>query len=572
MSAEQKTRLLELTNPEGGGAYEANVTEGINPQLQLAIDRFQSVLGTILARLNSFDRTAIVVAVALATSIEVGFTTAVNVILPDMQGNVGASLDEVSWVVTVYSAAFLSALPINTSLARFIGHRNHLLLALLLYSLGSIGCFASHDLAQLLTARALMGFGGGAFLVRSQATLYHLFQGKALGKEMAVFGIVLGLAKAFFPWAFGEIAEHAIWNDAFLLAVPVALASATLIFLFVPEDLELFHDVSKPDGIGVFFLVFGITAFQVFVSRGEQDGWLASSRLDVVAGISLVALIAFVARDLQRSNANPLLNLRVLASQHSLSGGLGIVFLFGVILGSGLYVLPQYLRSVQGYSAGQTGEFFMLDGLATLAGVLLVGKILPRMNVRVVLLFALAVFLIGNAGMVFTLTPDTPGVEIATLLLFHGISIGMLLVAVGNFALSAVDLRLISFGASIYVFCRQLGTTIGVTATVILVDVRESLHSARLLDTTNRFSPYLKTFAMVIGKKLAQLGLGSTSSGADQVFSGFVSTQSMLLSYIDVFWVLQFVAIAAALLLLPGSGLVSFLRTKSQLRGKVHRN
>ena len=562
MSAEQSRSLLELMNPEGGSAYEANVTQGINPQLQSSIDHFQSVLASALTRLNNFDRSAIVVAVGLATSIEVGVTTAVNVILPDMQGNVSASADEISWVVTIYSAAFLSALPINTSIARYIGHRNHLLLALLLYSLGAIGCFASHDLAQLLTARALMGFGGGAFLVRSQATLYHLFQGKALGKQMAVFGIVLCLAKAFLPWVFGEIADHGIWNDAFLLAVPMALASATLIFLFVPEELELFHDAPKPDGIGIFFLVLGITTFQIFISRGEQDGWLASSRLDVVGGVSLIALIAFVARDLQRSNPNPLLNLRVLVSQHSLSGGLGIAFMFGVMLGSGLYVLPQYLRNVQGYSASQTGEFFMLDGFATLAGTLLAGKLLPRLNVRIILLIALAVFLVGNAGMVFTLTPDTPGPVIATLLLFHGMSIGMLLVTAGNFALGAVDLRLISFGASIYVFCRQLGTALGVTATVILIDVRESLHSARLLDTANRFSPQLRVFTMMLRSRIAHLGLGSTGAGADQTFSDLVITQSRLLSYIDVFWVLQLVAIVAALLLLPGSNLVSALRTK----------
>ena len=541
--------LLELINAEGGGAYEGAEEPVISPELRASISGFQANLAKILSRLTSFDRLMIVVAVGLATCMEVGVTTAVNVILPDMEGNVGAGPDEISWVVTVYSAAFLCALPINTSVARFIGHRNHLLLALLLYTLGALGCFASHDLSQLLAARIFMGFGGGAFLVRSQATIYRLFQRQARGKYMSIFGIFLCLAKAVLPFVFGAIAERSAWNYAFLLVVPIALTAATLLFLFVPDRLELFQDSAKPDHLGITFLVCGIIAFQIFISRGEQDNWLAAPGLCVAAAIAVVALGCFVARDLRRNNPNPLLNLRVLISQRSLASGLGITFVLGTMLGSGLYVLPQYLRNVEGYSASQTGLFFLVDGLATLGGVFLAGALIPRWNLRAVILLAFGFFLFGNAWFVSTITADTPAKVIGLALLFHGASLGMLLVAIANFVLGAVDLRLISFGASIYIFCRQLGSTVGVTAAVVLIDVRESLHSGRLLDTTNRFSPQLQRYTQMVASRFGSLGLAAPRLAADQGFGALVSIQSRLLSYVDVFWALQFVAALGAILL-----------------------
>ncbi len=553
--------LLELATAEGAGAYQGAETPSISPELIASIKRFQAALAVVLSRLTAFDRLAIVVAVGLATSMEVGVTTSVNVILPDMQGNVGASADEMSWVITVYSAAFLSALPLNTTLARIMGHRNHLLLSLALYTLGAVGCCLSHDLTALLTARAFMGFGGGGFLVRSQATVYRLFQGKQRGRSMLIFGTVLCLSKAALPYLFGEIAEHSTWNYAFLVPVPMALVAATLLFLFVPRRLELFQDHAKPDLAAVLFLVCGITAFQIFISRGEQDGWLASTHLCVAAAIALVALAGFVARDLRRNNPNPLLHLRLLASQHAFSSSLGIAFILGSVLGSGLYLLPQYLRNIEGYSSGQTGLFFAVDGLATLVGTFLAGLLLPKLNIRIVLLIAFSLFLVGNTGFVSILTAETPAWIIGSLLLLHGASVGILLVSVGSFVMGGVDLRLISFGASIYIFFRQVGNTIGVTATVILIDLRESLHSGRLLDTANRASPLLRSFTQELITRSHRLGFGAvrTAGVADQTFGNLVSIQSRLLSYIDVFWSLQILAILGALLLIPGSGLIRSL-------------
>jgi DHA2 family multidrug resistance protein len=524
----------------------------INAELLERADRFQTALHERLKALSPFTKVMIVIGLGLATCMEIGTATAVNVILPDMQGNVGATSDQISWTITIYSTAFLCSLPLSPWLARRFGHRDHILLSIALHALGAVGCFLSHELWMLLLSRVVMGIGGGGLLVRSLVTIYQLVSGKSRAKYFLLFATVLQSFRALMPVIFGLVTDWITWNTAFLIVIPIGMASATLIYVFIPRGIDFEAEPPRPDFAGIGFLVAGVTAFQITASRGEQDDWFGSFHIRAAFVIGVFALTAFTLRDIDLKNPHPFLNLRLIVTQRPLFAGLGIALVFGAMLSGGLYVLPQYLRTIQTYNATQTGLFYFVDGLASLVGYYLMMKLSPHFGLFFSNFAALILFIIGNCGFLHMLTGDTPAATICIFLVLHGVSTGMLIPGIGMLILPAIDLRFISFGAAIYLFFRSLGASIGVSAVLVLLDIRQTLHSSRLLDTANQLNPRLaQTLGAITGVVHSRgIGINNSSLGAYQLLSGMVNTQARLLSFIDVFWALQILGLAGILLLL----------------------
>ena len=142
-------------------------------------------------------------AIILAASVEVGLRFGVNILLVDMEGNVAGSQDDISWVVTVYGAGFIYGLATSAGLARFLGARKHFSLMLVLFGVGTLGCFLSHELWQLLTARAIQGVAGGTFVVRGQVLIYGMFQGRERSARSLIFGVGIQGFRALLPLWYG---------------------------------------------------------------------------------------------------------------------------------------------------------------------------------------------------------------------------------------------------------------------------------------------------------------------------------------------------------------------------------
>jgi DHA2 family multidrug resistance protein len=261
-----------------------------------------------------------------------------------------------------------------------------------------------------------MGIGGGGLLVRSLVTIYQLVQGKSRGIYFLLFATVLQSFRALMPVIFGLVTDWITWNTAFLIVIPIGMASAILIYVFIPRGIDFEAEPPPPDFAGIGFLVAGVTAFQIIASRGEQDDWFGSLHLRAAFVIGVVALTAFTLRDIDLNNPNPFLNLRLIVTQRTLFAGLGIAVVFGAMLSGGLYVLPQYLRTIQTYNATQTGLFYFIDGPAGLVGYYLMIKLSPHFGLRFSNFAALLLFIIGNFWFVHMLTGDTPAAMIGMFL------------------------------------------------------------------------------------------------------------------------------------------------------------
>jgi len=528
------------------------LSEVLNPSVVAEGELFDSGIRRTLSRLTKIERWTIVVGLGLAAALELGTTIGINVILTDMKGNVAASQDEISWVVTVYGAAFLCVVPLTTWFVRRLGTRNYLVLSLLLYGGGALGCFLSETLPALLVSRIVMGLGGGAFLVRAMSAITRLHAPNERGPALLVFALIVNSSRALMPVLFGIVTDNTRWNFAFLAIVPLVLLASTLLYKVIPRRLEFEPDPPPIDFFTVSLIVVGLTTFQVAMSRGEQDMWLESPLICSMLVIAIVCLVLFVWRDSRRENPNPILNLRLLSRESALASGTLVAVIFGVMLSASLFVLPQYLRGVQGYNATQTAFFFCVDASATFVGLAFAAKFASKFSPQVFVLLGLSIFAIANHLLTLQLTPDTPALNLFLIVVLHGASLGMQIPAVSGMLLGKSNPRYLAFDMAIYYHLRGVGSVLGVSAAAAMLDIRESVHSSRLLDVAGRLNPDVRRLVAGLGHVLHAKGLPASTAelGSYQIFQGLVARQTLTLAYIDIFWCFQMLALAGIVLVL----------------------
>jgi MFS transporter, DHA2 family, multidrug resistance protein len=528
----------------------------LHPSIVAEGDLFDIGIRRTLSRLTRFQRWMIVVGLAMAAAIELGTQISVNIVLTDMRGNIAASQDEISWIVTAYGAAFLCVVPLTTWFVRRLGHRNYLVLSLLLYAAGAFACFLSDTLAELLVSRVIMGIGGGAFLVRALVAVTRLHAPEERGAALVVLGLIVTLSRAFMPVMFGVVTDNGRWNLAFLALVPLTLVPAALLYTFIPRHLEFEPEPPPLDLVATSLIVVGLSTFQIAMSRGEQDMWLESSFICAMLLIAAVCLVLFAWWDTRRENDNPILNLRLLKQEPALASGIGLAMIFGALLAGSLFVLPQYLRGVQGYDATQTSFFFCVDAIANYAGLVFGSKMTPKISPPVVALIGLSAFSVANHLLTWQITTETPALNLCLMLVLHGASLGMLIPSVSGTLMGKSNAHYLAYDMAIYYHVRGVGNLIGVTATVVLLDLRLSLHSSRLLDVAGRLSPAADRVLAQLERVLHAKGLSwdTAHQGAYQIFQGLVVRQTNTLAYIDVFWCFQWLALAGIAMVLATNG------------------
>jgi MFS transporter, DHA2 family, multidrug resistance protein len=528
----------------------------LHPSIVAEGDLFDIGIRRTLSRLTRFERWMIVIGLAMAAAIELGTQISVNIVLTDMRGNIAASQDEISWIVTAYGAAFLCVVPLTTWFVRRLGHRNYLVLSLLLYAAGAFACFLSGTLAELLVSRVIMGIGGGAFLVRALVAVTRLHAPKERGAALAVLGLIISLSRAFMPVMFGVVTDNGRWNLAFLALVPLTLVPAALLYTFIPRHLEFEPEPPPLDLVATSLIVVGLSTFQIAMSRGEQDMWLESSFICAMLLVAAACLVLFAWWDTRRENDNPILNLRLLKQEPALASGIGLAMIFGALLAGSLFVLPQYLRGLQGYDATQTSFFFCVDAIANYAGLVVGAKMTTKILPQVVVLIGLSVFSVANHLLTWQITTETPALNLCLMLVLHGASLGMLVPSVSGTLMGKSNARYLAYDMAIYYHVRGVGNLIGVTATVVLLDLRLSLHSSRLLDVAGRLSPAADRVLAQLERVLHARGLSwdTAHHGAYQIFQGLVVRQTNTLAYIDVFWCFQWLALAGIAMVLATNG------------------
>src|SRR5271154_2041913 len=292
---------------------------------------YGSRLGASLAELSQSRRLAILLSVGLVTAIEISNRLSINVLLPDMQGNVAASSDDISWVVTLYNLGFLCSMALAAWTTRVIGARRHLLGSIALYSVGALGCsLSAHSLERLLISRLIMGFGGGAFLVRTVILAGMMFPGKARLAAIPWLYAVLYAFMTTYPMAIGWIDDQLHWNYAFLIDFPFLAIGAVLIWKVIPPGV-LFRRTTetRPDIRGAVLLLTSLACLQVATSRGEHDLWFESFWITPTLIVAVGCFAAFLWWDSRRENLSPVFHLRMIWGQAALRASFSVILIVG---------------------------------------------------------------------------------------------------------------------------------------------------------------------------------------------------------------------------------------------------
>src|ERR1700727_1121318 len=392
-----------------------------------------------LAKVSRRRRLIILFSVGLVTAIEVSNRLSINVLLPDLQGNVAGSSDDVSWVIILYNLGFLCSLAVSYWMTRVLGSRRHLLYSIALYATGAFGCFwSAHSLRSLLVSRVIMGFGGGAFLVRAVILVRLMFPGKdRVFATSWLYGELYSFA-AVYPPAMGWISDTLHWNYVFLLDFPFLAIGAFLIWKFVPRRHHyLRSERSYVDVWGAGLLIAALGSMQIALSRGERDLWLQSPFIVCFLLVAFVCFVSFLWWDWHPENPAPVLHLRTIWRQAPLRASLSIITVVGAMLGASLFVLPQYLREVQDYSAAQTGGFVAAYTAGLWAGQMIsLRYLLPRLNgSRIVALGALMMCAVC-INFIYIWTPSTPTWLLTLSTFLQGLSMALLLMGVSNVSTS----------------------------------------------------------------------------------------------------------------------------------------
>jgi DHA2 family multidrug resistance protein len=347
----------------------------------------------------------------------------------------------------------------------------------------------------------------------------------------------------------GWITDTFHWNYAFLVDFPFLTIGAFLIWKLVPPGfLRKRRKGSQVDVWGAVLLIASLACLETATSRGERDLWFQSNWITLALLAAAIFFIWFLWWDYRPENASPVLHLHVIIRNASLRSFFFVIMIVGAFFGAGLYVVPQYLRFVQDYSALQAGGFISMFTLGLGLGLQLALHVLiPRLLPARTLVFGLLLLIATYVTIFYIWTPTTPTVVLAPAIFLQGFCIAPVLISAGNIVTSNAPIGDVNDISTTYFFVRQLGNTFGVTAATVMFDRRMTLHSSRLLDVSNRLDATTHSTLAQYTDLIHRTG-GATSVpalGALQLFQNNVITQSRLLSYIDIYFGLATLGVVA---------------------------
>jgi DHA2 family multidrug resistance protein len=475
----------------------------------------------------------ITITVILASMIELIDTSIVNVALPQMMGNLGATLDQIAWVVTGYVVANVIVIPMTGWFAALFGRRNYFVASLVIFTVASFFCGNATNLWELVLFRILQGAGGGAMLSTSQAILVETFPKEELGLANALFGLGVVVGPTVGPTLGGWITDSYSWRWIFYVNLPIGVVAILMAMAYIPDPKES-REVGSIDWTGIGLLVAGIGSLQIVLERGEADDWFASNYILALTVVAISCIAAFIWWELRVEH--PIVDLRVLKDR---TLALGTIFTF--IMGFGLYasvfILPVFAQSLLGLTAMQTGLILLPGSIATGFMMPVMGKLLQR-GVPPQLLNALGFFsFFLFTWMMSQSTLASGRHDFFWPLILRGVGLGLLFVPLTTLALSNLRGKDIPQGAGLTNMMRQLGGSFGVAIIATYIQQRVWSHRGALLGHLSIYDPAVRERLQAISHGLEASGSApwTAQQQAYGALEGTLTRQSFLLTYMDAF-------------------------------------
>lgn len=480
----------------------------------------------------------IAVIVSMATFMEVLDTSIANVSLQHIAGNLAASQEESTWVLTSYLVSNAIVLPISGWLAKVVGRKRFYMICVEVFGVSSLLCGFAPSLGMLVFFRILQGLGGGGLAPSEQSILADTFSPAQRGQAFALYGVAVVVAPTLGPTLGGWITDSYSWRWIFLINVPVCALSLFLtgMMLHEPDKIkreteEARHGGVKIDYLGFALVAVGLGCLQVVLDKGTEDDWFASNLIlvfGIVAGFSLAFLIVW-----ELIHDDPIVDIPLFRDK-SFATSMAAMFVTGFILISTTQLLPQFLQSLMGYTAMQAGLALTAGGAATLVMMPVVGGLTKKVQPKYLISFGLAIEAVA-CWHLRGITTDMSFAHIAWARVLQAIGLPFLFVPISMVAYAGLPPGKNNNASALMNTMRNLGGSFGISLAVALLARRGQFHQSRIVESVDAFTPAAAHFSTP--ESLIRLGAS-------------VHRQATVASYTDIFWLLAIIAAIAVPLML----------------------
>jgi DHA2 family multidrug resistance protein len=476
-------------------------------------------------------RGMITATVMVASILQALDNTIANVALPRMQGSLSATQEQMTWVLTSYIVAAAILTPLTGWLADRFGRKPLFLVSIIGFTLTSAMCGAAQSLDQIVLFRVLQGAFGAALIPMSQAVLFDVYPPHQHGKAMAIWGVGVVLGPTLGPVLGGWLTDNYSWRWVFYINVPFGILAVLGVLAYFPDTT---HQRKSFDFFGFATLSVFIGALQVLLDRGPTKDWFNAGEIRLEAVVCAVAFYLFVVHTL--TTPKPFIRLSLYRDRNFLTGNL-LIFVVGIVLFATLALLPPLMQGLMGYSVLQAGVATAPRGAGTLIAMLFVGRLVGRIDVRLIigvgfLLTAISLWMMTHFSI------QMPMDSIIWSGAIQGFGTGIVYVPMAALTFATLSTALRNEGTALFNLIRNIGSSIGISVVqALFVSNTQVVHAS----LAQHLTPEL----------LAHRAIGPfRGSAAIATLNDAVTAQASMIAYIDDFYLMLLLTLLALPLLL----------------------
>lgn len=482
----------------------------------------------------------IAVVVSLAAFMEVLDTSIANVALPHIAGDLGASNEESTWVLTSYLVSNAIILPVSGWFVGILGRKRFFMICILIFTLTSLLCGIAWSLGFLLLARVVQGAGGGGLQPMAQAILADTFPPEKRGLAFSLYAVTAIVAPSIGPTLGGWITDNYSWRWIFYINLPVGIVALWLVYRLIEDPEYISKNVGRSlrvDYIGFGLLAVGVGALQILLDKGQEDDWFGSNfilTLAIIAGVCLVSLAIY-----EWNHKEPIVDVRLFKNLNFGTASM-VMFMVGAISFASTVLMPQFLQTLMGYTAEKAGLVMSAAALVLLMELPLVGRLTTRIQGRHLIAF-------GWLALTCTMYLSTKRIDLqisfgsATWLrILQYVPLGFIFIPASTVAYTGVPGEKNNAVAGLINFMRNIGSSVGTSLVTTILARRAQFHQETLGAHATVVNPNFQGTIQALAEKLMHAGL-SGHEAQRQALARFyqgLQAQATTLAYIDTYWVL----------------------------------
>lgn len=452
----------------------------------------------------------------------------VNSSLPTIQGEIGASGSEGTWISTAYLVAEIVIIPLSGWLERVFGLRTFLLIATTLFVSFSMVCGFSNTLPMMIIGRVGQGFTGGALIPTAMTIIATRLPREQQPIGNAAFGATAIMGPVVGPVVGGWLTENVSWHYAFFINLPVGITLLTLLLVAMPHQASKWNLLRQADWCGIAGLAMGLGGLTVVLEEGQREQWFSSSE---IRWLTLVSVTGFILLFVGQATASkPVIRLKLLLDRQ-FGSVVAMIVMIGMVMYGTSYVIPQFLAGIAGYNSLQSGEVVLLSGIPMILMMPVTPWLVQNVDIRIAVTFGM-ILLAVSSWLETDLTPLSTGTAFAGSQVLRGVGTVFASMFMNQAAIRSVGPDQASDASGLYNTARNLGGSLALAGIGVIQDHRIWLHSRRIEESLSANSDTVQSYMQ---QQSAALG---GSDAAYQSLGGIIQTQAVTMTYADLFWLL----------------------------------